>query len=161
TDAERGGVHIIVDEAYAARVGELVMWTGTLLLLEVDHDFALTPRDPSSRLVAAHDEREHWYEGTRTDVLRAIETWPLDRDHRILAEPVWGSDRVAARWRTRVVKMSSALEIGDGALVGWGDGASLRIRATKGSAADGAIRDARARLTNPVLARGHVSLGSP
>lgn len=156
-------VRIVVDETYAARVDELVTWTGTLLLLEPDPDVVLAPRDSSSPLVLRRDGRDHWYEGSRADVLRAIESWPVDRDHRILAEPMWGSaqDREAPRWRTRVVKAEPTGELGDGALVGWGDGPSLRVRGTSGSPSESAIQDAKERAAKQVVARGRISLGSP
>jgi RsiW-degrading membrane proteinase PrsW (M82 family) len=154
-------VHIVVDEAYAPRVDELVTWTGTLLVLDVDPDIVLTPREPSTRLVAREDGRDHWYEGARADVLRAIETWPIDREHRIVAEPIWGLERQPSRWRTRVVKTSPVHELGDGALVGWGDGPSLRVRGSKGSLAESVIKDARERSGMTVVARGPVSFGSP
>jgi protease PrsW len=154
-------VRVVVDEAYAARVDELVSWTGTLLVLDVEPDAELAPRIPSSGLVARHEGPEHWYEGSRADVLRAIETWPIDREHRILAEPIWGPEREPPRWRTRVVKALPVGELGDGALVGWGDGPSIRIRGTKGSHAESVIQDTNARGTKTVVARGQVSLGSP
>ena len=140
-------VRIVVDEAYAARVDELVTWTGTLLLLEPAPDVILAPRDSSSPLALRRDGADHWYEGSRADVLRAIETWPVDRDHRILAEPIGPSaqDREAPRWRTRVVKAEPAGELGDGALVGWGDGPSLRIRGTNGSPSESAVQNAKDR----------------
>jgi protease PrsW len=162
-DATQDGrrVHIVTDESFGARVDELVTWTGTLLVLELDPDFAL-PAHNASGLAAREEGRERWYEGTRADVLRAIESWPSDRDHRVLAEPIWTHDRQPVRWRTRVVRTPAVAEIADGALVGWGDGPSLRVRGTAGSPAAAAIAAAKARdASRVVLARGHVSLGRP
>jgi RsiW-degrading membrane proteinase PrsW (M82 family) len=160
--SEKGGrVHIVVDEDLVARVDELVMWTGTLLLLEIDPEVALAPREGVKGLTAGGDGAERWYEGTRADVLRAIETWPIDRAHRIVAEPIWGSRDQPSRFRTRVVKASPATELGDGALVGWGDGPSIRVRGTRGSPAESVIAQAKEQPTKTVIARGHVSLGHP
>ena len=149
--------------AHARRVDELVTWTGTLLVVELDPSHVLAPPDASSRLTARHEGEDQFYEGARSDVLRAIETWPIDREHRILAEPMWGSTppREPPRWRTRVVKAMPVGELGDGALVGWGDGPSLRVRGTKDSLAESVIRDAKERAAKIVIARGRVSLGSP
>lgn len=156
-------VRIVVDAAYAASVDELVTWTGTLLLLEPDPSVVLTPPDPSSPLVLRHDGDDHWYEGSRADVLHAIERSPVDRDHRILAEPVGGTDLKpnSLLWRTRTVKFAPIGELGDGALVGWGDGPSLRIRGTSGSPSEAAIRSAKERAAKPIAARGRIALGSP
>ncbi len=155
-------VRIVVDEARAPRVDELVTWTGTLLLLEVDPAAAGAKPDPSSRLVARSDGGEQYWEGTRGDVLRAIETWPVDAEHRVLAEPMWSSaSSPESRWRTRVVRSQPAFELGEGALVGWGDGPSLRVRGEKGSPAEALILGAKERSARVVVARGHVSLGSP
>ncbi len=154
-------VRVVVDEALAPRVDELVTWTGTLLLFEeADLDMVLPPRDATSRLVPREDGTDHWYEGTRADVMRAIETWPLDRDHRILVEPRWGAEQ-PTRWRTRVVKTASARELGDGALVGWGDGPALQVRGMEGSRAATLIQHAHDGRGTAVVARGRISLGSP
>ncbi|MBX3223970.1 MAG: PrsW family intramembrane metalloprotease [Labilithrix sp.] len=179
TEDERR-VRIVVDESHAARVDELVTWTGTLLLYEATPDVVLAPRHApafdgapgstgggtgavSSRLVARQEGDELWYEGSRADVLGAIEAWPIDRDHRVLAEPILGEptpDREPPRWRTRVVKALPVAELGDGALVGWADGPSLRVRGAEGSPAASAIDDAKGRGAT-VIARGRVSLGPP
>lgn len=169
-------VRIVVDETYAARVDELVTWSGTLLVLEpapevalVPHGAAATERDAAegargatSRLVARQEGGERWYEGSRADVLDAIEAWPIDRDHRVLAEPIPRPtpEREPSRWRTRVVKAQPVAELGDGALVGWGDGPSIRVRGAEGTPAQAAIELAKARGPS-VVARGRVSLGSP
>lgn len=163
TTQDERRVRIVVDDAHARRVDELVTWTGTLLVLDLDPAVVLAPPDPSSRLVARHEGEDHYYEGARADVLRAIETWPVDRDHRVLAEPMWGSTAThePPRWRTRVVKAVPVGELGDGALVGWGDGPKLRVRGTNGSPAEAVIHDAKARAAKTVVARGRISLGSP
>ena len=156
-------VRIVVDEAQAPRVDELVTWTGTLFVFDVEPGVVLRAPGPSGRLVARHEGDDHYYEGARSDVLRAIETWPIDRGHRVLAEPMWGSagPQDPPRWRTRVVKAAPIGELGDGALVGWGDGPTLRERGADGSPAEAVIQTAKDRIANTVVARGHVSLGSP
>ncbi len=168
TESDRR-VHIVVDEAYSARVDEVVTWTGTLAVLEDDPDVVLTPREGSTGLVFREDATGRWYEGARGDVLRAIESWPIDREHRIVAEPVWrtngrqgpNTDQQPGRWRTRVVKAAAVGELGDGALVGWGDGPSLRVRSAHGSSTEAVIERAKARPHKTVVARGRVSLGEP
>jgi RsiW-degrading membrane proteinase PrsW (M82 family) len=147
-------LRIIVDEALAAKVDELVTWSGTLVLYEPDDAYRLPP---------AGDLESHeglWYEGARADVLRTIETWPVDKDHRVLAEPLRDEPAFGrhVRYRTRVVKATPLGEIGDGALVSWGDGPTLRVRATKGSPSEAVIARAPPAV---VVARGHVSLGAP
>lgn len=159
-------VKIVVDEALGPRVDELVTWTGTLLVFDPDPDVLLTPRDPSSRLTAVQDPatREQWFEGSRADVLRAIDQWPIDRDHRILAEALWDRDKdggAPPRWRTRVVKIIPVGELGDGAMVSRGENATLRIRGAAGTLAEQVIKEAKARKMTPVVARGRISLGAP
>ena len=156
------GVRIIVDEAHAMRVDELVSWTGTLLLFDVDPTVVLPPPEDAAHLDVRHEGDDHYYVGSRASVLRAIETWPVDREHLILAEPMWtSSGDEPPRWRTRVVKRVPVGELGDGALVGWGNGPTLRVRATEGSPAEAAIRGAKQPSGTPVVARGRISLGSP
>lgn len=155
-------LRIVVDEDLTHRVDELVTWTGTLSILDADPSVRLAPRDPSSGLIAREEGGDHWYEGSRTDVLRAIETWPIDRDHRIVAEPIWktASGRDPPRWRTRVVRASPVSEIADGALVGWGTGPTLRVRVARGSPAEPVLKQARER-SAPIVTRGRISLGAP
>jgi RsiW-degrading membrane proteinase PrsW (M82 family) len=171
TDERR--VRIIVDEMRAPRVNELVTWTGALTAYDPDPDVVLMPRDRSSglELVTSEDGHERWYEGSRPDVLRAIETWPVDKSHRILAEAPWsegteGTPRhaeatanAAAHWRTRVVKATPIGELGDGARASWGDGPTIRIRADRGSPAADLIDEVHRQTAPAILARGHVSLG--
>lgn len=156
-------LRIVVDAALSRQVDDLVTWSGTLLIVDAAPDVVLSPPDPSSGLVpkAAPSTRERWYEGTRADVLRAIEAWAIDKDHRILAEPLVAETEPWTRWRTRVVHATPAFEIGDGALLGWGDGATLRVRGASGSPAANVLRDARARSAPLFVARGRVSLGPP
>lgn len=156
-------VKIVVDESFGPHVDELVTWTGTLLALDPDPDVELAAPDSKSGVVARSEGGERFYEGSRADVVRAIESWPVDRGHRILAEPIWDSatDRKPVRWRTRVVRAAPLGEIGNGALVGWGEGPTLRIRGLRGSVTESVIHEARTRLTPPVLARGRISLGRP
>src|SRR5690606_30752606 len=91
-----------------------------------------------------------------------IDTWPIDRDHRIVAEPIWStaSGRDPPRWRTRVVRASPVSEIADGALVAWGSGPTLRVRAARGSPAEPVLREARERSAS-IVTRGRISLGAP
>jgi protease PrsW len=149
-------IHIVVDEDFAVVTDQLVTWTGTLLVLDPDPDVVLPPRP---ELTPAHDEREQWLEGSRNDVLRALEQFAIDREHRVLAEPISTSSPL--RFRTRVVKTLPVGELAEGALVGWGSGPTLRIRAAKGTLAASVIHDARERLAPPIVARGRVSLGFP
>lgn len=160
---EDGRVKIVVDEALGAHVDELVSWTGTLLVLDPTPNVELSPRDASSGLVPRENASERWYEGSRADVLRAVETWSVDHDHRIVAEPIWSTatGRQPPRWRTRVVRTIPVGELGDGALVGWADGAMLRIRGARGTLAESVIAEARTRRAPPIVARGRISLGPP
>lgn len=156
---------VIVDESLGARVDELVTWTGTLLVLDPAPEIALTTRnDVESRGLKLHVEgTERWYEGARADVLREVEAWPIDKEHLILAEPMWASSagRQPPLWRTRVVRSIPVGELGDGAMIGWGDGALLRVRGQPGTLAESVITNARERPATPVVARGRVSLGAP
>src|SRR5262249_13082670 len=115
---------------------------------------------------------ERYWEGSREAVARAVLEAPPDRDHRVVAEAVYptnGSREV--RYRTRVVRAAAVDEIGDGVMVGWGEGGSLRLRAAAGTAAEKVIAGARARanaieksslsLGHEVLVRGRTSLGLP
>jgi RsiW-degrading membrane proteinase PrsW (M82 family) len=158
-------VSIVVDEALGPRLDELVTWTGTLLVLDPDPAVRLAPRDAESGLSAHEEGPEQWFEGSRADVLRAIETWPIDGEHLVVAEPVFSSTERRGhewgRWRTRVVHAAPLGELGDGALVGWGDGPAIRVRGTPGSPAAAIIVNAQERRTRPILARGRISLGTP
>ena len=51
-------------------------------------------------------------------------------------------------------------ELGDGAMVGWGGGPSIRVRGEAGSAAANVIAEAASH-PQIVLVRGHISLGGP
>jgi protease PrsW len=150
-------VRIVVDEDVAPIVDELVTWPGSLLVFEPDPEVTLVPQG-EHRLEA----RDGAFVGKRPDVIRAAETWPIDREHRILAEPLWESARSVDEplYTTRVVRAKPVGELGEGVLVGWGDRGMLRLRAAPKSAAVAAIADARTR-KEPVVARGRVSLGRP
>jgi RsiW-degrading membrane proteinase PrsW (M82 family) len=157
-------IHIVVDEAIAARVDELVTWTGTLLALTPDPAVRLVPHDSAGPLTAQEEGTESWFEGTRAEILREIETWPIDKDHRIVAEPILGSHRSPhdpLRWRTRVVQRSPSFELADGALVGWGDGPTVRVRTVQGSPAYEILQELKRAPVPPILMRGRVSLGTP
>lgn len=147
------GVRVVVDESLASKVDELVTWPGTLMLYQTDPAVALPSR--MGPLTAGGSGDERWFEGTRADVVRAVETWPIDREHRVLAEPMW--DR--GTWRTRVVRAAHASELGDGAMIAWGDGPTLRIRGVAGTPASDVIR--AAKTAGQVVARGRISLGAP
>jgi RsiW-degrading membrane proteinase PrsW (M82 family) len=156
-------VHIVVDELLGPRVDELVKWTGTLEMLEIDADLQLAAPSPTKGLTRAGSGKEVWYEGTRADLLRAIETWAIDHDHRIVAEamPTSHDGLGVAKWRTRVVRTTPVGELGDGALVGWGGGPSIRVRGEAGSATATVIGEAKTHAGQIVAARGHISLGEP
>lgn len=153
-------VHIVVDESLAPRVDELTTWSGTLDLLEIDRATPLPPPAASSGLTPGGEDGETWYEGSRGAILRAIETWSISREHRILAEamPTPDDGLTVKRWRTRVVRATPVGELSEGALVAWDGKPSIRIRAQKDSPAAALIGQAPA---DTVVARGRVSLGSP
>ncbi len=154
---EGKSLRVVVDESLAPSVDELVTWTGTLLVYEPDPSVTLVP--PAGHSLQARDGA--WV-GARVDVLRAAETWPIDREHRVLAEPLWETARGAAEpvYRTRVVKTIPIGELGEGVLVGWGDGGTLRLRVTQGTLGASVLHDAKAR-KETILARGRVALGPP
>ena len=168
---EGRNVRIVVDEALAPTVDEMVTWSGTVLLLEPDPTEPGAPRDDQG-LVAmtetlADGTIAHYYEGSHSAVARAVDQWNTDRDHRAVAEAVWSTARGASepRYRTRVVWTRPLGELGAGILVGWGEKGTLRLRAAKGTPAEGALAAANARaLGSPrgeVLVRGRTSLGRP
>lgn len=164
-------VSIVVDEALAPAVDEMVTWSGTVVLLEPDPAFLSAPRD--DRGLAARSETlpdgtiSHYWEGSHADVARAVDQWVTDRDHRIVAEAEWATARGSSepRYRTRVVWSRPLGELGDGILVGWGEKGTLRLRAEKGTPAEGVIATALAREggspRGEVLVRGRTSLGRP
>jgi len=161
---------IVVDEALAPSVDELVTWSGTVLLLEPDPAQPGSPRDEQGLVAMSETLPDgtvaHFWEGSHPAIARAVEHWNTDREHRALAEAVWPTARGASepRYRTRVVWSRPVAELGPGILVGWGDKGALRLRATKGSPADAAIAAAHARVSprHPeVLVRGRTSLGPP
>ncbi|MBX3227890.1 MAG: PrsW family intramembrane metalloprotease [Labilithrix sp.] len=156
-------LHIVVDESLAPRVDELTTWTGTLLVLERDPTVVLAAPATSANLTRGGADGEVWYEGRRGDVLRAIETWTIDRDHKIVAEPIPSpSDGLAVlRWRTRVVRAAPRGELGDGAIVGWGGAPNIRVRAESGSPSAAVIDGVKDDPAGVVLARGRISLGAP
>lgn len=138
-------ISIVVAEELTSTVDELVTWSGTLRVYETDPAYALPPRP----------ELTPEGEGGRAAVVRAVQTFGVDADHRLLAEPTWQGDR----WRTRVVLATPIGELADGALVGWGEGATLRVRAAPGSPAEQIVQ--RARGASVVVARGPISFGTP
>lgn len=164
-------VSIVVDEALATAADEMVTWSGTVLLLEPDPAQLGSPRDLHG-LVAKTESLpdgtvSHFYEGSRADVTRAVDQWITDRDHRVVAEALWStaSGSSEPRYRTRVVWAKPLGELGDGIMVGWGDKGGLRLRATKGTPAEGVLSTAYERsIGSPrgeVLVRGRTSLGRP
>ena len=168
-DAEGANARIVVDEALAPSVDELVTWSGALAIYAADPATIFTARDPGGLApvvgTGPSGEVERWYEGPREAVVRAAEQASLDHEHRVLVEPV-RDERGAPRWRTRVVHARPVAEIDEGFFVGWGEGASLRFRAEPGSAAERTILSSRHRVQEPgarseVVARGRTSLGVP
>jgi len=172
-DVEQDGkrLRIVVDEAFAPEADELVTWPGTVLLLAPDPADKSAPRD--DRGLVARTETwpdgtvEHYWEGARADVARAVDHWITDREHRVLAEVVWSSAQRLSepRWRTRIVKARPLGELGDGILVGWAEGGALRLRAPSGSPAAAEIAAAAARARDSgradLIVRGRTSLGAP
>ena len=164
-------VHIVVDESLAPTVDELVTWPGTVLLLEPDNTQEGAPHD--TRGLTAMTETlpdgnvGHYWQGSHADIARAVEMWNIDKEHRVVAEAVWSSARGAndPQYRTRVVWTRPLGELGEGILVGWGEKGTLRLRAAKGTPAEGAISTAYARYVGSprgeVLVRGRTSLGRP
>ena len=162
-------VRIVVDEALAPTVDEMVTWPGTVLLLEPDPAQAGSPRDERGLVATTETLPDgtigHYWEGSHADVARALDQWITDKDHRVVAEAVWSTARGAAepRYRTRMVWARTLGELGEGVMVGWGDKGTLRLRAAKGTPAESAITAAHARAASQkqVLVRGRTSLGRP
>jgi RsiW-degrading membrane proteinase PrsW (M82 family) len=161
-------VRVVVDEALAPAVDEVVRWSGTLLLYATDPNAGFTPRDASGLeqvTAPAGAEPERWWEGSRDGVQRAVEGATIDHGHKVLAEPVAGTSQ-RVRWRTRVVHARPVAEIDDGFFASWGEGAALRFRAQAGSEAELVLQQARRRALEPgarreVVARGRTSMSSP
>lgn len=164
-------VRIVVDEALAPAADEMVTWSGTVLLLETDPAPVGSPRDERGLMpmteTLADGTVSHYWEGSHTDVARAVDQWVTDKDHRVVAEPVWSTARGAnpPRYRTRTVWARPVGELADGVMVGWGDKSDLRLRAKPGTPAERTIASAFARAAraprNEVLVRGRTSLGRP
>ena len=164
-------VTIVVDEALAPTVDELVTWSGTVQLLAPDPLQPGSPRDTQGLVAMTETLRDgsvaHHWEGSRSDVARAVERWNTDHDHRAVAEAVWSTARGVSepRYRTRVVWTTPLGELGAGILVGWGEKGALRLRATKGTPAEGVLAAAYARSAaephGEILVRGRTSLGRP
>jgi RsiW-degrading membrane proteinase PrsW (M82 family) len=171
-------VRIVVDEALAPTVDEMVTWPGTVLLLEPDPAHPGSPRDDRGLVATTETLPDgtvaHYWEGSHADVARALDQWITDKDHRVVAEAVWPTARGAAepRYRTRMVWARTLGELGEGIMVGWGDKGTLRLRAAKGTPAESAIAAAHARAAarssaspasshGEVLVRGRTSLGRP
>jgi len=164
-------VTIVVDEALAPATDEMVTWSGTVLLLEPDPAQVGSPRDdrglvPTTEVSPDGTVSRYW-EGSHADVAHAVEQWVTDKDHRVVAEAVWSTAKGASepRYRTRMVWARPHGELGDGIMVGWGEKGTLRLRAAKGTPAEGAIASAIARASSSprgeVLVRGRTSLGRP
>lgn len=167
---------IVVDERYASYVDELVTWPGTLAFHEPDPTYSAVPRGGHG-LALREDVRagvvDRYWEGTRLEVSRAVVEWTVDRDHRLLAEPMWATAQPGRepRWRTRVVRARAIGELGDGIMVGWGERGTLRLRALHDSPSANVLTVARARrdlhdkginaALPDVLVRGRISLGAP
>ena len=165
-------VRIVVDEALAPAVDEMVTWSGTVLLLEPDPALEGAPRDDRGLAATTETLKDgsvaHYWEGSHADVARAVDQWITDKDHRVVAEAVWSTARGASepRYRTRVVWARPLGELGEGIMVGWGDKGTLRLRAAKGTPAEASLLAAHARTAEgktrgEVLVRGRTSLGRP
>ncbi|MDB4944143.1 MAG: hypothetical protein JWP97_3677 [Labilithrix sp.] len=164
-------LHIVVDEALAPTVDELVTWSGTVLFVEPDPFAAGAPRDAAeltARTETLADGRAaHFWEGSKAAITKAVDQFVTDEGHGAVAEAVWSTAQGGnePRYRTRVVKRQPAVELGAGIMVGWGDRGALRLRAAAGTAAATALRDAAARAAasphGALLVRGRTSLGAP
>jgi RsiW-degrading membrane proteinase PrsW (M82 family) len=161
-------LRVVVDGSLASIVEELVTWPGSLLAMDPDPSYALVAPHDIGGLVP-REERfpdgvvDHFFEGTHTEVRHAIESWHVDRDHRLVAEPMWETARDAdePRWRMRVVKTLPVGELAEGVLVGRGENGTLRLRAERGTLAESVLHDSKERPRRPVLVRGKTSLGVP
>ena len=166
-------IAIVVDEVVAPTVDELVTWPGTVLVLEPDPIAVGSPRDDHG-LVAMTETlpdgtTSHYWEGAHADVAHAIDQWVGDKEHRTVAEAVWSSAHGPGepRYRTRSVWARTLGELSDGILVGWGGKGALRLRAEKGSPAEGTLAAAYVRSiaaprgsgASEILVRGRTSLG--
>ena len=164
-DQSENTVKIVVDEAVAPVVDDLVRWAGTLQFYDAEYNYVPTPTDLFG--LAAKEERrpdgviERYWEGPRSAVLRAVEQWTIDKSFLLLGEAEWSDREDDPIWRTRIVKAQSFGELGDGILVGRGEGGTLRLRAKPGSLAQATIDDAKERPLAPFLVRGRISLGAP
>jgi RsiW-degrading membrane proteinase PrsW (M82 family) len=148
-----------------------VTWSGTVLLLEPDPLTTGTPRDARGLTAATETLPDgsvsRFWEGSHADVSRAVQQWTTDAEHRVVAEPLWRTARAGSgpRYRTRMVWARPLGELGDGILVSWGEGGTLRLRAAKGTPAEGVIANAHERFIGSprgeVLVRGRTSLGRP
>lgn len=160
-------LRVVADESLAERIDELVTWTGTLLVFDPDPTWAPMPRETWG--LEARTEKladgtlERFWVGARAEILRAADQWTTDGAHRIVAEALWETDRGGepARWRTRVVRVTPVGELGDGILVGRGEGGTLRLRAEPGSLSASTLEDAKKRPRPVVIVRNHTSLGAP
>lgn len=133
--ADGSTLRVVIDEASSSTVDELVTWSGTLEVFE--------PFDGIAPV-----------EGARADVEKAAAN-ATTKGVRVLVEPLWD----AGLFRTRSVHATPLGEIGDGALVSWGEGGTLRVRAAASSSSRKTIELARGR--NVVVGRGRTSLGAP
>ncbi|HSO31658.1 MAG TPA: PrsW family intramembrane metalloprotease [Labilithrix sp.] len=164
-------LRIVVDEAVAPTVDEMVTWSGTVLLLEPDPSQPGSPRDEAGLVAMSETLSDgtvaRYWEGGHAAIARAVERWNTDREHRVVAEAVWSTARGASepRYRTRVVWARPLGELGPGILVGWGEKGALRLRAAKGTPAEAALLAAHARAAGSprgeILVRGRTSLGRP
>jgi RsiW-degrading membrane proteinase PrsW (M82 family) len=164
-------LRIVVDEALAEAVDELVTWSGTVLLMEPDSANFGAPHDGHGLTAMTETLPDgtvsHFWQGSHAAVARAVDQWVTDKEHRVVAEAVWSTARGAndPQYRTRIVWARPLGELAEGILVGWGDKGTLRLRAAKGTPAEGALSTAYARASGSprgeLLVRGRTSLGRP
>jgi protease PrsW len=168
---EGRSVRVVVDEELATAADNLVTWSGTLALHAPTPSYDVSMHEGPGLTVRAEPLPDggvdRHYVGSRAAVTRAAQQLSVDRQHLVVAEPIWSSSKTASPplWRTRIVAKEPLGELGDGVLVSWSEGGALRLRAqpkTAGAEAIGAAhRRAKAGALPEILVRGKTSLGAP
>jgi RsiW-degrading membrane proteinase PrsW (M82 family) len=160
-------VTILTDAEKDTLVDELITWPSTLALMQVDPENPGTPSDvgtlDTQTETLPDGTTARYWEGTREAIFTALKTWNVDADHKVVAEAVY-THATNNRFRTRVVWARAKGEF-TGALLSWGDGGSLRLRAPAGTPASVVLASLEARIakgsTYEVFVRGRTSLGQP